>query len=484
MQPWTDAALPPRDWQRAALPVVVGAMRQREAAIVSAVTGSGKSILIAELVAVAISGIRDDARIVITTPTQALVQQLSATIGTRVGADVVGVYYGKKKQPSRKVIITCNPSTAALRVALGDARVAFLVCDEVHRTEGDSIKAAIAALRPACRVGFTATPFRADERETLQIWDTIAYQYTLADAWRDRVLVPFEPLTWSGGQDAANVDQICLDMMRDCEGPGVVSALTVSDATKYAEWLTEQGFAAEAVHSRRKRAENAEALRLLLSGDLRCVVHVAMLSEGVDIPSLRWICLRRPVGSRVRFVQEVGRVLRTLATPDTWGEKTSAKVLDPHALFEEHGIAHPAALGEPEPKAPQEPRLSGPIPEGTGLREMRPAVQVDTVSSWARRMILVLQAEGMAAQSKYPGDAAWRRKKASEKSRKAIGRMIWASRYLPEPHRAACKIIVANAGRFRAGAVSDLMGVLIAVADASHRGWTWPETIEIPALHV
>lgn len=481
--PWDGAPFEPRKWQRAALPVIIEAIRRRESAIVSAVTGSGKSILIAELIHVALQKLKPGQCIVLTTPTQALVAQLAETVASRIGWPDVGMFYGKKKQPERRVVVTCNPSTGKLGDTLKN-RVAFLICDEVHRTEGESIRDAIGNLRPICRVGFTATPFRSDEKETLQLWDTIAYQYTLGDAWRDGVLVPFAPVPWLGGQDAGNVDQICLDMMRDCDGPGVVSALTISDAVKYAEWLSGEGFTAEAVHSKRTKKQNTEALARLLSGRIRCVVHVAMLSEGVDIPSLRWICLRRPVGSRVRFVQEVGRVLRTLREPDAWGDKKSAKVLDPHALFEEHGIAHPAALGEPEPAEPKEPKLQGPKPQGDYFAEMRPAVQIDTVSSWARRMLLVMQADGMAAQSKYPGDANWRRKKASAKSQAAISRMVWASRYIPEPHRASVKLIANNTERFRAGAVSDLMGVLIAVADASHRGWTWPESVEIPGLHV
>lgn len=480
--PWEGAPLPPRRWQREALPVIIEAIRRREAAIVSAVTGSGKSILIAELIAVALTKLRDDQCIVLTTPTQALVRQLADTVAGRVGAARVGVYYGKKKQPARRVIVTCNPSVGKLSAAL-QHRVAFLICDEVHRTEGAAIREAISHLHPACRVGFTATPFRADETETLQLWDTIAYQYMLGDAWRDDVLVPFVPVPWSGGHAPEDVDQICLDMMHACAGPGVVSALTISDAERYAEFLTERDFPAEAVHSRRSKADNEATLEKLLAGGLRCVVHVAMLSEGVDIPALRWICLRRPVGSRVRFVQEVGRVLRVIPEPDKWGEKTVAHVLDPHALFAEHGIAHPAALGEPPPAEPTEDRLDGPMPTG-GVAQMRPAVQIDTVSSWCRSLLLVLQADGMAAQSQYPGDAAWRRKKASEKSKRALGRLAWAIRFIPEGHRAACRVVVNNAPRFRAGAVSDLLGVLIAVADASHRGWVWPSRVDIPRIEL
>ena len=182
-------------------------------------------------------------------------------------------------------------------------------------------------------------------------------------------------------------------MARGMTGPGVFSALTIEDAEGYAEFLTQHGFKAAAVHSKMSKTVNARVLARLQAGELRAVVHVSMLSEGVDLPWLRWICLRRPVGSRVRFVQEVGRVLRTMPDGDRWGPKDTAYVLDPHALFLEHGISNPAALGEPAPKPPPGPKLIGRLPgEPKGLKG---ATRVDVASAWARRLLLVMQAGGL-----------------------------------------------------------------------------------------
>jgi hypothetical protein len=480
--PWVDAPHEPRAWQAAALPKIIDAVRQGQASIVSAVTGSGKSILIAELIAMALPKIvdREDLVIVLSTPTQALVRQLSATVADRLGADLVGQYYGHRKEPGHKVIVTCQPSVWNLNEELTERgrRPALLICDEVHRTEGYKIRESIETLHPASRIGFTATPFRADEGETLSLWDVISYRYTLADAWRDEVLVPFAPVPWAGGGSSEDVDQICLDMMEDQVGPGVVSALTILDAERYAEWLTDHDFPAEAVHSKRKRRDNEASLAALLAGDIRCVVHVAMLSEGVDIPPLRWICLRRPVSSRVRFVQEVGRVLR-ICPPDQWGTKTEAAVLDPHDLFGEHGINFPAALGDAPPKPPKGDTIKG--PPGSGEREMRAARAVDLVSGWARSLLLVMQADGMAQSSSFDG-GAWRRKKPSPKVISALTRMAWASKFLPSPHSGTARWMVTHSHRLRAGAASDLLGVFIATADASHRGWTWPQRVQIPEL--
>ena len=495
---WADAEYPPRQWQAHALPVTIDSVRRRKNSIISAVTGSGKSVLLTELVWMALAKLitRDDLCVVVSTPTQDLVKQLSATMAARIGHKLTGQFYGRKKQADRKVIVTCNPSVGKLVEALKTQgkRVALLICDEVHKSEGEQIREAIELLQPAARIGFTATAFRADEGETLSLWDEIAYQYTLGDAWRDKVLVPFTPIPWDGVGDDKDTDGWCLAQMREQPGPGVVSSLSIPDCEGYAQWLTAQGFPAEPVHSKRGDPANASALAKLAVGQLRCVVHVAMLSEGVDIPALRWIALRRPVGSRVRFVQEVGRVLRVMHEVDQWGPKTHAYVIDPHNLFDEHGIAHPAALGEPPPKQPKEEkqRDSDELPPLPGLAPEMPAMQrVSIASAWARRLLIVMQADGLALPTADQwADGKWRQGRSTPKQRQALERMAWAARYIPQPHRDAIKWSINARNVLRSGACSDLLDVLRAVADASdparksRKHWKWPKAVHIPPLDI
>jgi hypothetical protein len=67
-----------------------------------------------------------------------------------------------------------------------------------------------------------------------------------------------------------------------------------------------------------------------------------MLSEGFDCPAIRWMCMRRPVKSRVRFAQEVGRGLRADEG------KTECLIFDPFDLFDQLSMTFEAALGEIE----------------------------------------------------------------------------------------------------------------------------------------
>jgi len=259
------------------------------------------------------------------------------------------------------------------------------------------------------------------------------------------------------------------------------------DAEEYAEELTSNGIPAEAIHSKQPAKLRAELLVRLQSGSLSALVHVSLLSEGVDLPWLSWLCMRRKVSARVRFVQEVGRVLRVHPG------KTSALIIDPYDLFAVHGVTHPAALGEaptkPEPEPVEEdpfplldlPPLNVPLP---------PAVAVNAVGAWSRALLRLMQTAGLHHPNPEfsKPDANWRRKRATPKQVAALEKMSWSSRYMPEPHRIAVKAICANPMRLRAGVASDLMDVLRAVADASSvarknkRHWRWPAVLSVPVL--
>ena len=493
--PWEGAPWDPRAWQRAALPEIREAVRQRVEGrfarpIVSATMGAGKSILLAEVVWLAMTRAREGESVVVTTPTQALVRQLSATISARVGKANVGQFYGRKKQAGRQVVVTCNPSVGALRcelAALG-RRVRLLIADEVHQTEGPEIKAAIEALSPSGALGFTATPYRSEQSERLELWDSIAYRYTMGDALRDRVLVPWRTVNWSGDGDA-DTDSVCLRLIREHgDGPGIVSALTTDDADAYAEVLVGGGVPAASIHSKLSRKEQDARIEALRAGGLRALVHVNMLSEGVDFPWLRWLCMRRPVGARVRFAQEMGRVLRVDSSDPT---KERAIIIDPHDLFGTFGLSAEPAIGpagEVEDPMPEE----GEGRVGRGLPEevcLPPAKAIGVTTQWARSLLMALQAHGIASSDSVDG-ARWRTRRPSDSQIRALERLRWATRYMPKEHRAVVKHLCEPgvARRLQRGAVSDLISVLHAVADASadarkaRKHWPWPAGLAVEPL--
>jgi hypothetical protein len=399
-------------------------------------------------------------RVLLTTPTQALVSQLADTLATRCPGEV-GRAFQHAWEPDKRIVVTCNASLANLLDE--QPEWAVWLADEAHRIEGDELRVQSKRIVRRFAAGLTATPFRADGLG-LETWSSLAYSYTSGQAVRDGVLVPFRCVRWDG-TGSGDVDDLCIDWARDAQGPGIVSATSIADAEGFAAKLVSAGVPAEPIHQRLPQAEREMRIRRLRSGRTRCLVHVVLLAEGVDLPWLQWIALRRPVASPVRLVQEVGRVLR--ASPG----KREAVLFDPHDLLGELGLVHAAALedaqrGEASTLTP----LAWSIPELEGLDDVSRlplAKAVQAVDGWVTDVLAQLRMHGVAPPPSTFEGGKWRQGRASGQQLRALGKLSWAARYLPDlRHRRAVRWVIEQ-DSIRSGTASDLIDILSSLADAS-----------------
>lgn len=489
--PWADSPRPPREWQRLALPAIGEALRKGERPIVRAATGTGKAQLIAEICALLS---RPGEVVVVVAPRQSLVEQLSGvgddydgpglrpgSVAWRLGLDRVGVYYGGRKVLDgpggsvRPVVVACGPSLGALAdvLRLRGVTCRALVCDEAHRSESAAILEAVSRLAPRYVIGFSATPWRSEAGESLSLFSREVVRYGIGQAIRDRVLVPWETLGWDvAGRGDPGADVACAHMIRELppgSGPGIVSARNIPDAEKYAALLSADGLPALAIHSEMSKTERRSRVARLLSGDLRCLVHVALLTEGTDIPELRWICMRRPSATAIRFVQELGRVLRTAPG------KTHALLLDPYDHEGSIGVEHESRVGSADALDAAMEREAG----HRGAREvsdeeppMPPLVAVSEVTRWARRAMLALVEAGLAEAPLRGG--RWRSALPSDKQLDAL-RKIGGTE---------ARAVLTHAELLCRGEVSDLIGFLSALRKAQRERRAIPPLPEVSAAAV
>jgi hypothetical protein len=421
---------PPRAWQSAALPICLDALDHTRG-VVAACTGAGKADLIAEVVA------HQEGEVLVTAPTVDLVDQLSATIERRIGS--VGRYYTHAKDVQR-VTVVCHDSVPAY---LERATPKTWIADEMHRSLDVPV---------ARRLGFTATPYRSSGAGTIPGWDRVVFAYSIAEALRDGVLVDFRVHrgTIEDDRDAEVLRMLERDPPR---GPWVASADSIADAAEFADRLAAHGYSAAAIHSRQPKTARRGLLADLEARRVDALAFPELLKEGVDLPWLSGVVLRRRV-QRVGLIQTLGRVVR--CHPG----KTYADVWDPHDLLAEHGLTHTAALGDaaPEPE---------PAPDGWPLLDLPPigrpvplATAVDAIGVWAREMVLAMELGRDTAQY----GTGWRQDPATPKQIAALERLKWTARFLPEEHRAVVNLLAKRAAVLRAGIASDLLDVLIEVA--------------------
>jgi superfamily II DNA or RNA helicase len=470
-----------RGWQADALPAVSERIDERP--LVRAVMGAGKSVLIAELV----GHVPDTLRVVVTTPAVRLVDDLAETIEWWLGLEPgsVGKWYTHEKRVEQ-ITICCNDSLQSLVDSGELGPVEMWVADEAHRTECDSIKRAVKKLDPYRRVGFSATPWRASDSGRLTLFETLAFDYTAVQAIEDGHVVPPRVRHYRGEADTLN--EACAEAIdlavAEKLGPGLANARNIADAHEFAELLQERGIGCATIHSKIDRGLERDRLAALRDGDLDCLVHVDMLAEGVDLPWLRWLCCRRPVGSKVRFAQEVGRVLR--AAPG----KDHAIIFDPHDLFSIFQLDDKAVLdagGEVEHDDPvrlpaiQLDFLCTQIredPEPPETYRGVPVRLIDPVSSYLTKLCLQLQFAGeLDPEIK---STHWRAEPPSEKQLSMVRRLssvLSRTDGIPEAHATALEVATAAAPGLKKGAVSDLIDILMTL----RKRRVWPDYIEVAA---
>jgi superfamily II DNA or RNA helicase len=482
----------PRSWQVPAYDAVLKHISapNPKPSLVRAIMGSGKSILLAQIIASV--ELEPNECIVVTTPTQKLVRQLFATIRDRVEGDEflltpkVGMYYALKKDFNTPIIVTCLPSAPELAEILTNRlskKCALMFLDEAHRSENTSIKSAHGCLAPLITCGASATPFLAKEDSSLTLFETLLYDYGPKEAIADKVVVPWRIINWQGGE--AELDEACFAMCKDAVGPGMFNAVSIKDAEEFADNLNKNGFPAMAVHSKLLDSEVDARIFLLKTGKLRAIVHVNMLAEGVDLPWLQWLCLRRPVSSRVRFAQEVGRVLRAWFDKLTGQQKTEAVLYDPHDLFGSLKLTYEAVLGgeylndkekpEEDPIKEMQRALEQQMfictQELVGAKADKRPLNMGPLASYLRELVNAFDVCGLCDRKVTPG--SWRSMGISAKQDVAIGNLGWTinHRSVPKTHQRCLDILSKERRSLSKGLASDLMTVMMTIGDKKK----WPD---------
>lgn len=232
-----------------------------------------------------------------------------------------------------------------------------IIIDEAHHCISDSYQRVLNHFTDAKVLGVTATPDRGDMKNLGQVFESLAYEYTLPKAIKEGYLSPIKAVTiplqvdltgvgiQSGDFKAGDLgtaldpylERIAEEMEKYCrEKKTVVFLPLVKTSQKFRDILNAHGFQAAEVNG--ESQNRAEILEDYASGKYNVLCNSMLLTEGWDCPDVDCIVVLRPTKVRSLYCQMVGRGTRLAPGKD------HLLLLDFLWHTERHELCHPAHL--------------------------------------------------------------------------------------------------------------------------------------------
>lgn len=334
-----------RPYQTAAVEAVEAEWRDHRSTLIVLPTGTGKTVCFAEILRRAFPR-----RGLVLAHRQELIDQAADKVrrvtGWRVDVEMgeyranMSCMWGGPRVVVSTIQTQCSGGDGGGRMTRFDPRMfGVVVIDEAHHAPSASYRRVMdwyTSGNPDLRVlGVTATPDRADEEALGQVYETVAYDYEIADAINDGWLVPVsqqmvhvEGLDFSScrttagdlnGADLAKIMEYEENLQRvvapSIEIAGARRTLVFSSSVAHAERMSEifnrhaPGMAAW-VCGKTDKDERRRILRDFASGAVQVVCNCGVLTEGFDNPAVEVVIMARPTKSRALYAQMAGRATR------------------------------------------------------------------------------------------------------------------------------------------------------------------------------
>lgn len=232
-----------------------------------------------------------------------------------------------------------------------------IIIDEAHHCISESYQKILNYFENADVLGVTATPDRGDMKNLGQVFESLAYEYTLPKAIKDGYLSPIKALTIPLKLDLSSVsiqagdfksaelgtaldpylEQIALEMKKYCANRKTVAFLPlIKTSQKFRDLLIKHGFSAAEVNGGSE--DRARILKDFEAGKFNVLCNSMLLTEGWDCPDVDCIVVLRPTKVRSLYCQMVGRGTRLAPGKD------HLLLLDFLWHTERHELCHPASL--------------------------------------------------------------------------------------------------------------------------------------------
>ena len=313
-----------RDYQIDICSRVSEAFEHQRSVMVQMPTGTGKTVVLAELVK-RLKMKNEGLKILIVAHRRELVGQIKATIK-------------RMKMDSRNITVE-SIQTISRRIDALDFIPSLVVIDEAHHALAKTYKMMWDAWPDARFLGLTATPCRLNGKGFTDLFDVLVQSWDIPTFIKEKWLSIYDFVSIkSDGVTQRLIDSLQkrgtdgdyqnkeMDMLLNKrpsierlyqsfeeygkDRKGIVYAINISHAKKIMELYQEHGIKAVAIDSKTPAAERQADIEAFKNGDIQVLVNVDIFSEGFDCPDVEFVQLARPTLSLAKYLQMVGRGLR------------------------------------------------------------------------------------------------------------------------------------------------------------------------------
>ncbi len=232
-----------------------------------------------------------------------------------------------------------------------------IIIDEAHHAITDGYRRIIDHFPDARVLGVTATPDRGDQRKLGEVFESLAYEYSIVQAIRDgylcKIIAQVIPLqldmsglkTQAGDYTPGSIntaldpylEQIAEEMKKYClDRKTVVFLPLIATSKKFQGILNSKGFRAAEVNGQSENRE--QVLKDFAKGKYNVICNSMLLTEGWDCPDVDCIVCLRPTKVRSLYCQMVGRGTRICKGKD------NLLILDFLWMTEKHELCRPADI--------------------------------------------------------------------------------------------------------------------------------------------
>ena len=335
-----------RPYQKKAVESIDAELGKVNSTVAVLATGLGKTIIFSDASRRAVERTGKPA-LVLAHRTE-LVEQAAEKIHRVTGLDV-GVEQGPRKEGRGDVPVVVGSVQSMINRLdeFEQDHFGLVTRDECHRAVSETdqrVAGYFTGPTQAKYLGVTATPTRGDKAALGKVFDSVAFEYEIADAIPDGWLVPIQQHTVQTDIDFSEIRTTAgdfnrgdlSDLMSDPESlyqiaaptvemakerPTLVFAVTVAHAHALAGAIRDLTKAEVAVLDGGSHPdERRRVIEAYKAGHIQFLVNCALFTEGFDAPPTALVAMARPTKSKLLYMQCIGRGTRPLDG-----------VVDPHA---------------------------------------------------------------------------------------------------------------------------------------------------------